>query len=187
MLNIIKEKVGYSILTKKVRTQHRERAFFNFETAKKVGVLFDATHQESYLIAKDFINMVRLKNIEVFGLGYVSSKNALEYFNIREESDYNKGIEFFAITNNNWYCKPNNPNVDTFAATNFDILIDLTIEMHLPMLYVVGMSKAKLKIGKGSSNGLFYDFVINIPKGKKLQFFIEQLKHYLSVMKSEKN
>ena len=51
----IKLKFGYYILRNRIKSSRRQKAFFNFDSAKSIGILFDASHQDSYLIAKSFM------------------------------------------------------------------------------------------------------------------------------------
>jgi len=163
-----------------MKQKKRERAFHNLESATSVGVIFDATRQETYTTSKQFIENLRNQNIDAVGIGYVKSIEALSYF------PYHKGIDFFSISNKNWYLKPLNSNVESFSEKPLDMLIDLTMEEHLQLKYIVGLSNAKFKVGRGSINDRFYDFALDITEDAKLDYYLKQIKHYLSVMKKKK-
>jgi len=175
----IRYKIGYNILVNKIKNLNRSKTFNNFDTAKSVGVIFDASRQESYLTVKDFIFSLRKKNIDVNGLGYVKNLQAVEYF------PYHEGITFFSILHNNsWYLKSKNPKIDDFANKKYDILIDLTTEEFLPLKFVVGLNPANLKIGRGKpTDTIFYDFVLDINEGKNINYFVDQLNYYMAVLK----
>lgn len=154
----------------------RQKSYYNFESARTIGVLFDATKQESYLIAKGFMASLTQKNIQVTALGYVRNKEAIGYF------PFHQGIDFFSIKKRNWYLKPVNSNIDSFQREQFDMLIDLTFDDYLQLKYIVGLAKAKFKLGTQKDYTDLYDLVIEM-KNSNLKSYIDQIKHYLSVMK----
>jgi len=176
----LKQKIGYYILRKGIKKSKRNKAFFNFDSAKAIGIIFDASHQDSYLIAKSFMADLNLKNIKVDALGYVKTKEAISYF------PHHEGIFFFSIKETNWYGKLNYSEVDEFAKKSYDILIDLSMSDLLQIKFIIGLSAAKLKIGRGIDNQEFYDIIINIDQNKSLKEFIDLINHYMSVLKNPK-
>ncbi len=176
----IKLKFGYYILKKKIKFSRRQKAFFNFDSAKSIGILFDASHQDSYLIAKSFMANLNNKKINVEALGYVKNKEAISYF------PYHKGITFFSLKETNWFYKPNFSNIEDYTKKNFDILIDLSLADLLQIKFIIGLSTAKLKIGRGIVNQEFYDIIISVNQDKSLHEFIELINHYMSVLKNPK-
>jgi hypothetical protein len=56
----------------------------------------------------------------------------------------------------------------------------------LTLKYISGQANAKLKVGHGKPGDNFYDFVIDIKQGQSLDVLINQIKHYMSVMKVKK-
>ncbi len=176
----LKNRIGKRILQKRMRKKTRKVAFSNFKTAKRIGILFDAMRQESYLTARSFITYLRNMDNEVLGIGYVANSEAITYF------PYHQGISFFSIKNNNWYLHSKSKAVAEFNASDFDILIDLSIEEHLQLRFIVGESDARLKIGKGDPECPYYDIVLNIKSDKPLAYFIEQLKLYVNVLEQWK-
>jgi len=179
VIDDVKKTLGLNILKSKIQKQIREKSFYNFESAHSIGVLFDASHQESYLMVKYFIESLRNSKTEVHGLGYVLSHDALNYF------PYHKGIDFFCIKDVKWQYEPKSPVVAKFYSEPMEIFIDLTFEDSLTLKYISGQANAKLKIGHGEANDKSYDFVINM-KDQSLDNLLNQIKHYMSVMKIKK-
>lgn len=173
----IKERIGRKRLEDSVRRMRRRRAYYTFENAKSIGIVFDATHQETYLIAKSFIAGLRKKNIDVSALGFVANQDAVAYF------PYHKGTDFFAITNVNWYFKPINPCIDEFHKKSFNMLIDLSMSDLLPVKYIIGLANAEMKIGIGKPDSIFYDFIVDTNETKSLNWFIDQISLYLNQLK----
>ncbi len=156
----------------------RDSKFQSYSNAKSIGIIFNATHQDTYEIARTYISSLSKRNINVKALGFVDSKEVLDF--------YQKSIhfEYFSRKNLNWYNKPNNPNTQDFINSKFDILIDLSIVEDFPIQYIVGLSKAQFKVGCVKENENYYDFMINLEEKKQLQYFIEQLNHYLEMIHS---
>jgi hypothetical protein len=178
LLSDIKRKIGILLLTNKVRKHKRQRAFINFDKAKSIGVIFNASRHEVNNIAKNFIISLHKKDINVYALGYIKNQESIDYPN----DDF---IRYFSIPNDNWYIRPNIRDVNEFYGRPLDMLIDLNSDDILPLKYVVGLSNAKFKIGPGTSSyNLFYDFILNVEKNAKLPFYIDQVNHYMSVMKT---
>ncbi len=178
----IRKNIGYWVLERRIKKIKRKRSFYNFNTARKIGVLFNATHQETYLKAKSFIASLRSRGIKVYGLGMVKNQEAIGYF------PYQEDINFFAISKLNFIFHPVNSDAEAFINQPMDILIDLTQNDQLPLQYVSGLSIAHFKIGANSSgNSPYYDFVLNIGENKSLDFYLQQLEHYMGVLKVSKS
>ena len=175
-----KLKLAWWMLNKAHNKLHRDSSFQNYLSAKTVGVIFNATQQETYEIARQYIQeLSRRDNLSVKSLGFVDSKEVLEF--------YQKSLVFnyFSRKNLNWYSKPNNPNTQEFINTQFDILIDLSIVEDFPIQYIVGLSKAKFKVGSVKENKNFYDFMIQLANKNDLKYFIQQLEHYFGMIKKD--
>jgi len=169
----IKLKLGLKILRSKSKKLKRKRGVFNFDNAKTVGIVFNATKQESFDIAYEFVKYLEQKSIKVETLGFVDSKEVRDFY--RETVN----TKYFSKKNLNWYGKPKNENVEKFINKNFDILIDLSLIDEYPILYISALSKAKFKVGRFSGKSEYLDFMIDISKKPQYNFLIEQIKHYL--------
>lgn len=81
----------------------------------------------------------------------------------------------------NWKFQPQKPFVKEFINTEYDILIDLSLSEHLPLLYCAALSKAGLKVGRFEENHqLFYDLMIHAGQDETIDSFAVQVIHYLS-------
>jgi hypothetical protein len=173
MFKSLKYKYGQIVLSRKKKKIKRERGIYNFDTAKTCGIIFNASSQETYDKAKQFIDFLKTKNINVVAIGFVDSKEVKDFY--RETIHF----KFFSRKNINWYGKPKNENVDDFINKKFDLLIDLSLENDFPLEYIAAMSMAKFKVGRFTSDQGDYDFMIDINKNKTHDFLIEQIRHYL--------
>lgn len=209
-----KRSIGEYMLTRGAGTKKRVPVFCNISQAKKIGILYNATHPISFDIIKNFTKTLTEKKIEVTVLGYVQNKNLIDHYL------YRKGFDFFTKANLNWYYKPLSDTVDKFIKSPFDILINLCLEETYPVKYILALSDSKFKVGKFFDEPNYMDFMIDIEKEKEamkelndeikkekkftrkpkseiekeielkteieiqLNFLINQLIHYLTIIKS---
>jgi hypothetical protein len=81
----------------------------------------------------------------------------------------------------NWRFQPQKPFIKEFIATEYDILIDLSLGDYLPLLYCSALSQAGLKVGRyQEDHQLFYDLMIHAAPDETIDSFATQVIHYLS-------
>jgi hypothetical protein len=216
MMNIFertKAQWGEKILHSRLNSVDHVAEVCNIHKADSIGILFNATHQVSFEIVKELVKNLSKKNNTIDVLGYVDTKQLIDHYL------YRKGFDFFTRKQLNWYYKPENSNVDEFIKKPFDILLDLSLDQHFPIRYILAFSEAKFKAGKYTEGAEYLDFMIDISKeneamnalknelGKEyheknaenedletiidnkaqteiqLNFLINQLLHYLSILK----
>ncbi len=178
-VSIIKN-IGLYFLRSKLNDLHRKKEMCDLDSAQSVGLLFHADTAESYNRVIDFSkSLTEKKGIKVLCIGYISNPKLADAFT--EQS----GFRFFSTKKCNWYGKPKDHSVDYFIEKDFDILMDLCLEEFLPVQFIVGSSKAKLKVGKLNNKLNSYDVMIDIDKNNSLDFFITQIELYLSMFKME--
>lgn len=175
-LKKIQESIGFILLGRKIKKTLRERTVHNFKTAKLIGVVFNATEQKNYEKIRKFLSYLSDKKIRVIALGFIDNKNALNFYS------YQTGVNFFSHKNLNWFRQPKCEAVNNFIELNFDILIDFTLYKWFPVQYITGLSKAKFKVGSLIENNSNYDMMIDISKNESLDYLIQQVTHYLSVI-----
>lgn len=214
LLNNTKAYIGHKVLERKLRDRIRTTTVCNINDAKKIGIIFNATHLISFEIIRNFVKELSKKKISVIALGYVNSKKLIDHYL------YRKGFNFFTRSNLNWFDKPVTDAVEEFINIPFDILINLCLEEYYPIQYVVALSNSAFKVGKYFSEPNYLDLMIDIEKEKKimrdikievkddqkqdkkdreieksieekvdiefqLDFLISQLMHYLSIIKNK--
>lgn len=172
----IKLKIAYFLLKRKLKDFFREKSFNNFESAKTVGLICNAQNQKTYDFAKQFAVYLTSYDIQVSAIGFIEGDAVLDAFS------YQKGFTFIAKKDFNWLGVPQGEILDSFLAKRFDILINLVIEDSYTVDYIASLSLAKFKVGRLSEND-YYDLTIDISMNNRLDFFISQVKHYLSVIK----
>lgn len=180
-LNNTKLKIAFYILNKKLKHASRERGVYNLNNAKTIGIVYNATHQENYEIAKEFILKIKTQNNNVSSLGFVDSKEVLDFYRKDEKN------HFFSRKNINWYGKPNNPYIKKFIETKFDILINISIINEFPIQYIIALSNAKFKVGKFIEKNAYFDFMIDIKEKNDIKLLTEQIYHFLNIINNSNN
>jgi hypothetical protein len=177
-------KIRYNIARKNLRDNHRKlirnRKSFNLETARYIALLYHLPDEDSYKRIDDFIRMLSEKGIKVKVACYTLQKFVPHYFIPKLLQD------IFTFKEVNWKYIPVKPFVKDFLEEEYDILIDLSLLEHLPLLYLAANCKAGLKIGRFDENNQdFFDLMIELPANATLEYFIGQVTHYLNKINKE--
>ncbi len=83
----IKTAIGIRMLEKKLKNRHRSVAVCNIQLARKVGIVYNATEFVSFEIIKDFAKQLS-QHSEVTILGYVNSKKLIDHYLYRKGFDF---------------------------------------------------------------------------------------------------
>jgi len=178
----MRESIGLWILHRRIKKQTRNRQICNLDLANTVGIVFNATCQDSYDSATRFANfLTNNKQIKVYSIGYTNENKMLDFFQEK------KGFKFFSRKHFNWFGSPKHDTIDFFINNEFDILLDLSITEYLPIKFIVGLSKAKLKVGRLIEGFDCYDVMIDVSKNNTLDYLIDQIELYLSILNVEPN
>ena len=175
MLSNLKLKIGLSQLQKRLKTFQRKKMVYNFESARKVGILI-ASSADAFDHAMQLQSFLTAKRIESTTLIFCTEKEIPQKYFLR------KGVSVFSKKELNWYGKPISSVAEEFINTNYDILIDLSMTESFPLRWISSLSKAKFKVGTLQYYGNPNDLVISISKEKGIDYLIEQIIHYLSIL-----
>lgn len=177
----IKSKIAHYLFHREFNSHERQQKLVSFDDARTIGLLYDSTNERNYDIIKKFVKELREVNKkDVLALGYYDKKE------LPNDRFAKLGLDFFTRKSLNWHYKPIAPIVKNFMAKDFDILIDLHTSNSIIFRYIAASTKAKFKIGKYSRLAApFYDFMISINEGVTLSQFIEQVNHYLNLIRHE--
>lgn len=168
--------VGRWVLRKNLKNLQRTKRVFNLSTARKIGILFNGTREEHFNHVLEFHKFLKERGINTLVLGYVNAKD------LPDKYLFKKDFYFFMKKDLNWYYRPVSEDAGKFITSNFDILIDLNMDRNFPCQFLVALSHAHLKVGRFTDKEQYYDLMIHIEKGKKIDYFIDQVKHYLEVI-----
>ena len=121
------------------------------------------------------LNKLYEMNLKVRVVAYTEQKFYPHYFIPKISQDIITGKDV------NWRFLPQKPFVEEFINTEYDILIDLSLDDHLPLLYCAALSKAGLKVGRfQEDHELFYDLMIHAGPEESIDSFATSVIHYLS-------
>lgn len=176
----IRNRIALYRLRKKTARTKTKRKTVAFADAKKIGIIYSANKGEDLHMINDFMIKMKAQGKKVYICSYkghakeeeIANKRAHETFLIR------KNLSF-------WF-EPRGKDIKEFKRQSFDILINLDLKEMICLGYISGQSNAKFRIGKYSEKlSDCHDFMINFEKEKGLRFFIEQVTHYLNIIKVE--
>ena len=181
MRKTIKTKIAHFIFYREFASHLREQKMVSFKDAKTIGIIYDSTEEKNYEIIRRYVKDLRDNyKKDVLALGFYDKKD------LPPTRLAKLGLDFFTRKSLNWHYRPVAPVVKNFMAKDFDILIDLHTKSSIIFRYVTASTKAKFKIGRyDKTSALFYDFMISVGDSITLSAFIDQVNHYLNLLKHE--
>jgi len=179
LIKEFKEKTGKYFLQREkeaIRTIQTR----NFELSTSIGLLFKSETESDFILVKQYRKHLQNE----FGIQKVE---ALGWINDKILPDYatgQRGFSFINQLNVNWYCKPQGEYYKAFTSTPFDILIDLSFDLVLPLRFILKKSIAKMKVGRYHSDDYRnYDLTFNLSEKALLDEYLRQADKYLNLIK----
>lgn len=169
------DQLHFRALKKQLKQQSVKRSPVEYQQAKKIGVLVNATDPNNIEVVKKFVstNSNGKRHVKV-----------LAYFNDKEEHP-NFPYSYFGKKDVNLISKPSGQTVKQFINQPFDILFNLCQEENLMLNYIAALSKAHMRVGPFQENVDHYDLIIDSPQGKGIHYFIQQAEKILENIKSD--
>ncbi len=167
------EKIRIAIARKNLRHilahQSRRRRTHTLESARSIGILFDATPDRDRCEVLEFAKSLEKKGKKITLLGFIAdAKNPGEH-----------PFDFFTPKQLRWNGTPNSEKAGTFSNQKFDLLLSFNPAGRLPLDWLAVRSPASMKIGFVTTMPNDFDMLLEIPADKGLRFFVEQLELYL--------
>jgi len=160
----------------------RNRKISNLNEAKSIGIVYKLEDETTYNHITRFVKLLQDKQINVKAIGYFEG-NVRPIYAIEKLS-----LDFYDKKDINWFNKPSGKYVNDFIKTEFDILIDLSIEDIYQTKFISTLSRAKFKVGKGGGfNTEIFDLMIDLNQKTTLDEFIILIVHYLSIINKKEN
>lgn len=171
LIQSIKAKFFELALKKKMKARQKQGTakVVNLETARKIGLLFDATDINQRKLVLDFVDKWNKRQKQFRLLGFFDSKL----------KDDNFTFDQFNQKDINWLNIPKGDTVAAFLAEEFDLLIHLNTQSNVRMECLSLLANATLKIGPPALRLPAYDFMIEVPASAGLRQFIQQMEHFL--------
>ena len=176
--------IRYRIARRNLQQEHlkliRVRKPHSLESAQYAALLYNLPDEDTYKKIEEFIKSLNDLNIKVKVACYTDQKIIPYYFIPKLLQD------IITSRDVNWYYHPVKPFVKDFLEEEFDMLIDLSLREHFPLLFLAAKSKAALKIGHfDEAHQDYYDLMIDVPPDATLEYFIGQVMHYLTKINTE--
>lgn len=176
MFRKLRESIGTGNIKKKSAKIKRDRVVHNFKTARSASILFDANENESFTHIRQFKSFLEKQNIKTELLGYVDEDEIPDDLLLWEH------CHVYCKKDLTFLYKIKQDLTKDFLDNSFDILFDLSLNDHLPLVSLSSLSKSKFKVGRYKETFNDYDLMINIDKNKRIDYFIEQIKNYVSIL-----
>ncbi|MEI6059860.1 MAG: hypothetical protein WCR72_04080 [Bacteroidota bacterium] len=171
----IREKFAKSFLLQQLHEMNRKQKQINLESARTVALLYYLPDEGTYKAAESILSRLADLNLKVRVVCYTDLKLSPHYFIPKISQD------IITVKDVNWRFQPQKLFVKEFINTEYDILIDLSLDDHLPLLFCAALSKAGLKVGRfQEDHQLYYDLMIHTQAGETIESFATQVIHYLS-------
>lgn len=144
------------------------------DEAKRIGILFDATSGDDRQEIENFADLLRSHDKKVLVLGFIDSNYTHDIHNYL----------VFTKKNLNWYLEPSGDQVNRFLDEPLDILINAYSRECLPLEYISALSHAKCRVGIYHEEKTYsYDLMINMNREADLGFFLNQITHFLNLIR----
>lgn len=160
---------------------NRYRKYTNLAGAESIGILFDASQEQNYLIVYDFARQLLDQQKKIKALGFINGTNIPHYCHPLLSFDY------FTLKDLNWYKKPVSQFVRDFISLEFDIAINLDTNNIKYLTYVTGLSLSRFKVGKyRPENTKYFDLMIDVKDSGNIELLLKEITHYLTVLEPGK-
>ncbi len=150
-------------------SQKRTRQVHTLDSARTVGVLFDATSDNARRESLEFVQSLEKQGKKVSVLGFFNVKQAPE----------NQPFDSFFAKETSWLGQPKSEKAATFVKERFDLLLTLNPDELPPLEWLAAKSQSAFKIGFATSRPNDFDIQLETPEGKGIRYFTEQLALYL--------
>lgn len=170
MLDQFRHALFLKALRRVLDVQKRNRKTYTLQSAKNIGLLFDASDNTYSSELLELSRSLEKKGKKIQLLGFFNSKLAPE------------GTKFphFTLKNCRWWTRvPNSESATAFAAEPFDLLLCFNPNNLDPLHHVAASSKAMMKMGYATGLPNDYDILMDTSTKKGPRHFIEQLEIYL--------
>ncbi|HLP95638.1 MAG TPA: hypothetical protein VK168_16455 [Saprospiraceae bacterium] len=169
MIELIRKFLYRKAIREQLTQQKRSRQVHTLDSARTVGLLFDATTEKGRKESLEFAHALEKQGKKVHKLGFFNAKQLPE----------NPGFEAFSLKETAFNGEPKSEKASGFAREKFDLLLTLNPDELQALTWVALQSQASFKIGFATSEPNDFDLQLETPEGKGVKYFTEQLAVYL--------
>jgi len=180
ILSTTQQFIGETVLNHKFSKLRRDKKVVNLLEAQTIGLVYKVNDEKLFNAVKRLIKDLTSDKRQVMALGFVDDITIPDYCVVAYSGYY------FNRKDLNWYKLPKSDYINTFINKEYDILIDLSTSNDLILQYIIGLSRAKFKVGRQRRGFTkYYDLMIRMKRKAPMTDFAEQAIHYLTVLKSK--
>lgn len=176
----IKRRVAEKYLTTLARANKLPRKIISFNQIKTIGILYDATLDETIKEVKYITKKLMAMGKEIYTLGFIDKKILPLNLEPHTKEDY------YCRRDLHWYRLPIKERISRFANEPFDYLLNVYTADQLPLVGVSAISKAHCRLGTfhRKYTGCF-DFMIKEQGTKTATELLDAYILYLYKLKDE--
>ena len=174
IIDNIRLRIAKKNLTSELEHLKRDVRSSDFKDVRSIGLLYFLPDESTYKTIESLVEQLSALKIRTRIVAYHNGKITPHYFIPKLQQDIitQKSIGF--------NLKPTGIFVNDFINEPFDVLIDLSLSCHYPLLHLAAMSKAHMKVGRHTElHEKIFDFMINVNDDISLPEYIELVIHYL--------
>lgn len=178
----IKSQIRKFLLNRDFKKSNRKRKLVNINLAEDLGIIYHVKDEGQFKRMNALVKELTTKRRKVMLVGFVNDRSIPDYCVVAGPGYY------FTLQDLNWLEIPKNEYLLKFMEKEFDLLLDLTRDDNFTTNYIIALSKAQLKAGQQSKiKEPYLDVMINMDKKNSMNEFIDQILHYLTLLKSRQN
>jgi len=176
----MKTKLFNRAAKKRLKKNLRKRRFVNYDKAENILLLFESNEKSDALI-KNTMKTLKNNKKNVIAWGFSNTKSIIE--NSTDE------IKIFNKKNISIFQKPNKDVLKQVKSFKFDLLIDLSLNASIPLMYLSLFAEAAMKISTKITDLQLFDFILdvkhknqensNTEKAINEQFIFDEIIFYL--------
>lgn len=178
----ITKKIRTYFFLKELKKVNRRKKVVGFDSAKKIGVLYDCSQEDHYREVVTLVKRLEQEGKSVHALGFVRHKEMPQYTMAQLNFSYCHRSDF-SLT-----FKLKSPQLQNFSRAGFDLLMDLSPNDLFFMKFLTGLCDATYKAGPYSDEYVeIYDLMIREKEASAIKELIEHMLHYLKIINPARN
>jgi hypothetical protein len=175
MLTNIRQYFFLQNLRRLLAKPQRTRRAHTLETARTIGLLFDATTDKTRREVLGYAQILEKKGKKVRLLGY---------FDTPQPPAPTPDFAFFFKKETAWTGLPRSEKAAQFAQEKLDLLLALNPDDLPPLTWLAAQSAAAMKVGYATEQPHDLDVQVETPPEKGIRHFAEQLELYLGKIRA---
>ncbi|MCT4673169.1 MAG: DUF6913 domain-containing protein [Prolixibacteraceae bacterium] len=165
------EKIAYRRLFQQLSQKSRTVSPYKIEDAKRIGILWNKDDNNASNEIQKILKELKQPNRFIHTLAYSKDPKELATSSAHHAIMVPQSIK--------WTGEPKNADALEFIHTSFDILIDLSMEHNLPLIYALALNNSRFKVSSNIDLYQCADFFIQTPS-KEISKLFSQMKDYIS-------